>query len=74
MLLQVLKILIRKAAGRTYEDLLAAAGRGYDADWFREALKNDGIRLCIPGRTSRSRTLRNDTRRCKRRNRIGRMF
>ncbi|EEX09664.1 conserved hypothetical protein [Ruegeria lacuscaerulensis ITI-1157] len=24
--------------------------RGYDADWFREALKDRGIRLWIPGR------------------------
>ena len=24
--------------------------RGYDADWFREALKDKGIRPCIPGR------------------------
>ena len=23
--------------------------RGYDADWFREALKDKGIRVCIPG-------------------------
>ena len=23
--------------------------RGYDADWFREALKDKGIRPCIPG-------------------------
>ena len=24
------------------------ADRGYDADWFREALKDKGIRPCIP--------------------------
>ena len=29
------------------------ADRGYDADWFRDALKDRGIRPCIPGRTSR---------------------
>ncbi|WP_342773655.1 transposase, partial [Falsirhodobacter xinxiangensis] len=23
--------------------------RGYDADWFREALQDKGIRACIPG-------------------------
>lgn len=23
--------------------------RGYDADWFREGLKDNGIRACIPG-------------------------
>ena len=27
--------------------------RGYDADWFREALKDKGIRACIPGRKQR---------------------
>jgi transposase len=25
------------------------ADRGYDADWFREALKDKGIKACIPG-------------------------
>ena len=29
------------------------ADRGYDADWLREALKDKGIRPCIPGRKSR---------------------
>jgi transposase len=24
------------------------ADRGYDADWFREALKDKGIKVCIP--------------------------
>jgi hypothetical protein len=24
-------------------------GRGCDADWFREALEDNGIRACIPG-------------------------
>ena len=27
--------------------------RGYDADWFREAMKDKGIRPCIPGRKQR---------------------
>lgn len=34
------------------------ADRGYDADWFRDALKDKGIRLCIPGRKSRGKTVR----------------
>ena len=25
------------------------ADRGYDAAWFREALKDKGIKACIPG-------------------------
>jgi hypothetical protein len=29
------------------------ADPGYDADWLREALKDKGIRPCIPGRKSR---------------------
>ena len=50
------------------------ADRGYDADWFREALRNKGIRPCIPGRKSCSKAIRYDKRRYRRRNRIERMF
>ena len=46
------------------------ADRGYDADWFREALKDKGIRACIPGRNSRGKVARYD----RRRNRIEIMF
>lgn len=42
------------------------AYRGYDADWFREALKDKGIKLCIPGRKSRGKPIKHN----KRRNRI----
>ena len=47
------------------------ADRGYDADWFRDALKDKGIRpcTCIPGRKSRGKAIRYDKRRY-RRNRI----
>ncbi|MEL6220911.1 MAG: IS5 family transposase [Pseudomonadota bacterium] len=48
--------------------------RGYDADWFREALKNKGIRACIPGRKQRKTTVKYHKRRYKRRNRIEIMF
>lgn len=48
--------------------------RGYDADWFREALKDKGINACIPGRTQRKTTIKYDKRRHKRRNRIEIMF
>ena len=44
--------------------------RGYDADWFREALKDKGIRACIPGRKQRKKPVSYD----KRRNRIEIMF
>ncbi len=50
------------------------ADRGYDADWFREALSDKGTRPCIPGRKSRKKVVRYDKRRYKRRNRIERMF
>ena len=50
------------------------ADRGYDADWFREALKDKGIRACIPGRKQRKKTIKYDKRRYKRRNRIEIMF
>jgi transposase len=47
---------------------------GYDADWFREALKDKGIRPCIRGRKSRGQPIKQDKRRYKRRNRIEIMF
>ena len=50
------------------------AGRGYDADWFRDALKDKGIRPCIPGWKSHSKAIRYDKRRYRRRNRIEIMF
>ena len=37
--------------------------RGYDADWFREALQNKGIRPCIPGRKARKKPIKYDKRR-----------
>ena len=48
--------------------------RGYDADWFRDALKDKGIKPCIPGRKSRTEPVKYDKRRYKRRNRIEIMF
>lgn len=46
--------------------------RGYDANWFREALKDKGIRPYIPGRKQRKTAVRYDKRRYKRRNRPSR--
>ena len=48
--------------------------RGYDADWFRDALEEKGIKPCIPGRTSRGKPVKYDKRKYKRRNRIEIMF
>lgn len=53
---------------------LLLGDRGYDADWFREALKDKGIRARIPGRKQRKTTVKYDKRRYKRRNRIEIMF
>ncbi len=36
--------------------------RGYDADWFRDALEAKGIQPCIPGRRSRNEPVRYDKR------------
>lgn len=48
--------------------------RGYDADWFRDALQAKGIQPCIPGRRSRNEPVRYDKRRYRRRSRIEIMF
>ena len=48
--------------------------RGHDADWFREALEDKGIRACIPGRKQRKKPVKYDKRRDKCRNRIEIMF
>jgi transposase len=48
--------------------------RGYDADWFREGLKDKGICACIPGRKQRKVSVKYDKRRYKSRNRIEIMF
>src|SRR3546814_20929029 len=45
------------------------AGRGYDADWIRDALQEKGITPCSPGRKIRNKTVKYDKRRSKRRNR-----
>lgn len=56
------------------------ADRSYDADWFREALKDKamlkdkGIKPCAPGRKSRGKSIKHDKRRYKRRNRIEIIF
>ena len=50
------------------------ADRGYDADWYRDALQAKGITPCVPGRKSRKKTIKYDKRRYKRRNRIEIMF
>jgi len=48
--------------------------RGYDADWFMNALEAKGIRRCIPGRRSRNEPVRYGKRRYRRRSHIEIMF
>lgn len=50
------------------------ADRGHDAEWFRHALEQKGIKPCIAGRKSRNSSIRYDKRRYKRRGRIKIMF
>jgi transposase len=50
------------------------ADRGYDADWFRDALEQKGIKPCILGRKSHSRPVKYDKCRYKPGNRIEIMF
>ena len=50
------------------------ADRGYDADWFREALQEKGIKPCIPSRKNRKREIRYDTALYKQRHKIENMF
>ena len=38
------------------------ADRAYDADRFRDALKDEGIRAFIPGRKGRKKAIRHDKR------------
>ena len=48
--------------------------RGFDADWFKDALKGKGIGGCIPGCKQRKKTVRYDKRRYRRCNRIEIIF
>ena len=46
------------------------ADRGYDADWYRDALQEKGIKPCIPGRKFRLKPIKYDKRRYRSRSRI----
>ncbi|GEO02237.1 hypothetical protein NSE01_40690 [Novosphingobium sediminis] len=53
-------------AATLLEDLPKAqwmlADRGYDAEWFRDALEKNGIKPCISGRKSHSMPVKYDKR------------
>ena len=60
------------------QDLPAAkhllADRGYDADWYRQALQDKGIAPCIPSRKGRKAPIPHDEERYKKRHRIENSF
>ncbi len=50
------------------------ADRGYDADWFRAALKAKGITPCIPGKKNRKIPIEYDKELYKKRHKVENMF
>ena len=50
------------------------ADRGYDADWFRSGLKENGISPCIPSRKNRKEPIPHDEELYKARHKIEVMF
>ena len=50
------------------------ADRGYDADWFRTALKKEGIKPCIPSKKNRKVQYRYDKNLYKQRHKVENMF
>ena len=50
------------------------ADRGYDADWFREALENKGIKPCIPPKKNRKIQIEYDKTLYKQRHKVENMF
>ena len=53
---------------------LLLADKGYDADWFREALADEGIATRIPARRRRKNPARHDRKLYKKRHRIENLF
>jgi transposase len=50
------------------------ADRGYDADWFRNALKERDIQPCIPSRRCRKTTASHNTDLYRKRHKVENMF
>ncbi|GAB5387764.1 MAG: hypothetical protein Alpg2KO_07320 [Alphaproteobacteria bacterium] len=50
------------------------ADKGYDADWFREALKAQGIAPCIPPKKNRSQKITFDRKLYRKRHKVENMF
>jgi len=50
------------------------ADKGYDADWFRQALAARGITACIPSKSNRKRPIQHDRGLYRQRHKIENMF
>ena len=48
--------------------------KGYDADWFRQALAERGITACIPSRSNRKKPINHDRELYRQRHKIENMF
>ena len=48
--------------------------KGYDADWFRQALADRGIAACIPSKSNRKEPLQHDRSLYRQRHKIENMF
>ena len=48
--------------------------KGYDADWFRQALAERGITACIPSRSNRKKPVNHDRELYRQRHKIENMF
>jgi len=78
MLLTAGQVSDYKGAAELLDDLPEAkellADRGYDANWFREALQGKGIRPCIPPKRNRKEQIHYDKNLYKQRHKIEIMF
>jgi len=50
------------------------ADKGYDADWFRDALAQRGIEACIPSKTNRKTHIPHDKTLYRQRHKVENMF
>ena len=48
--------------------------KGYDADWFRQALAERGITACIPSKSNRKKPIKHDRTLYRQRHKIENMF
>ena len=78
MLLTAGQVSDYKGAAELLDDLPEAkellADRGYDANWFREALQDKGITPCIPPKRNRKEQIDYDKNLYKQRHKIEIMF